>query len=300
MHQSRFGGQYLATYFSPSQARGQTDFVLFLGPELAELNDAEEFVDVRRGDLDLDLPAFLHDAPRNLAGDIGNLALQIPHAGFLGVVPDNVVERIIVELQVLFGETGTLTLLLEQEALGDLPLFDFGVARQPQDFHAILQRLRDRMQHVGSADEHDARKVVLNIEIMVGESVVQFGIEHFHQRSRRVAAEIHGHFVNFIEDEYGIDGPRLLHHLDNLAREGTDIGAAMTANFGLIPNATEGDADELAPGCAADGHSERSFAHAGRSDQTQDRAARILDQLTHREIFEDALFDLLEPVMIFL
>src|SRR4029077_8531875 len=101
MHQSRFSSQNLAAYFSPSQSRGETDFFLFLGPELAELNDAEEFVDVRRGDLDLDLPAFLHDAPRNLAGDIGNLALQIPHAGFLGVVPDNVVERIIVELQVL-------------------------------------------------------------------------------------------------------------------------------------------------------------------------------------------------------
>src|SRR6202035_3173642 len=69
MHQSRFGGQYLATHFSPSQTRGETDFVLFLGPEFPELNDTEEFVDVGGRDLNLDLPAFLYHAPRDLAGD---------------------------------------------------------------------------------------------------------------------------------------------------------------------------------------------------------------------------------------
>src|SRR5690348_9135587 len=64
VHQSRFGGQYLAADFRPSQAGGETHFVFLLGPELAELNDAKELVHIRRCYLDLDLiPAILDHAP---------------------------------------------------------------------------------------------------------------------------------------------------------------------------------------------------------------------------------------------
>ena len=154
MHQSCLGGQYLAADFGPGQANGEADLVFLFGPELAELNDAEEFIHVCRCDLHLHLPAFLDHAPRDLAADIGNLTLQIPHARFLRVMPDDVVDGVIGELQVLFGQASSLALLFEQEALGDLPLFDFGIARQTQGFHAILQGLRDGVQDVGRADEH--------------------------------------------------------------------------------------------------------------------------------------------------
>ncbi len=44
------------------------------------------------------------------------------------------------------------------------------------------KRLRNRVQHVGGADEHDLREIVFDVEIMIGEGVVELGIEHFHQR----------------------------------------------------------------------------------------------------------------------
>ncbi len=74
----------------------------------------------------------------------------------------------------------------------------------------------------------------------------------------------------------------------------------MATNLRLISNAAQGDAHKLTARGAADGHGQRSLAHAGRTDQTENRPARILDQLANGEIFENALFDLLQTVMIFL
>ena len=68
----------------------------------------------------------------------------------------------------------------------------------------------------------------------------------------------------------------------------------MAADFRLIAHSAQRDAHEFAARGAADGHGQGSFAHARRSHQAKDRAARILHQLPHGQVFEDALFDLFE------
>ena len=73
------------------------------------------------------------------------------------------------------------------------------------------------MQHVRGRDEENLRKVVLNIEIMVDEHEILFGIEHFEQCRRGVAAEVHRHLIDFVEHEDRVLGPGFFHHLDNLA-----------------------------------------------------------------------------------
>ena len=137
----------------------------------------------------------------------------------------------------------------------------------PQDFHAVLQGLRNRVQHVGGADEHDFGEIVLDVEVVVGEGVVQFGVENFHERRRRVAAEVGGHFVHFVEHENRIDRSGLFHHLDDLAGQRADIGAAVSANFRFIAHAAERDANKFASRGAPDGHGERGFADARRPDE---------------------------------
>src|SRR6266852_839541 len=72
----------------------------------------------------------------------------------------------------------------------------------------------------------------------------------------------------------------------------------MAANFSLIAHAAERDADELASGGVADGHGQRGFADARRSDEAEDGAFGILYELAGGEGFEDALFDFLEAVML--
>ncbi len=203
------------------------------------------------------------------------------------------------DLQLILRQARGFELLGNQVARGDLIFFVFGVARDAQHFHAILQRLRNGVQHVGGADEHDLREIVFDVEIVVGEGVIQLGVQHFHQRRRRIAAEIHGHLVHFVQHEHGIGGAGLAHHLDDLAGQGADIGAAMAANFSLIAHAAEGYAHEFTSRGAADGHRERSLADAWRPEEAENRALGILYQLANGEIFEDAVFDLVQAVMIF-
>ena len=186
-----------------------------------------------------------------------------------------------------------------EKALGDLKLFLLGVARDAQNFHAVLQRLRNGVQHVGGANEHYFRKIVFHVEIVIGEGVIQFGIENFHERCGRIAAEVSGHFVHFVKNEDWVNGAGLLHHLDDLARQRANVGAAMAANFSLVANAAQRNANKFAPGGVADGHGQRGFADARRPDEAQDGALGILDQLANGQKFEDAVFYLFEAVMFF-
>ena len=110
-------------------------------------------------------------------------------------------QRFVGEGDVLLGEAGAFDRLRHQEALGDLDLLVLGVAGQLQHFHAVAQRLRNGVQHVRRADEHHVRQVVLDVEVVIEERVVLLGVEHFEQRRRRVAAEVHRHLVDFVEQE---------------------------------------------------------------------------------------------------
>ena len=143
------------------------------------------------------------------------------------------------------------------------------------------------------------REVVFDVEIVVGEGVVELRIEHFHQRRGRIAAKIHGHFIDFIEHENRIDGAGLAHHLDDLSRQRANIGAAMSANFSFIAHSAERHADKFAAGGVADGSGKRSLADARRPYEAEDGTLGIFDELANGEIFQDALLDFFQAVMIF-
>ena len=181
---------------------------------------------------------------------------------------------------------------------GDFELLLLGVALQAEDFHAVLQRGRNGVHHVGGGDEEHLREVVVHVEVVILEGGVLLGIEHFKQRRGGIAAEVGGHLVDFVEQEDGILGAGALHVLDDLAGQRADVGAAMAANLGFVAHAAEREAHELAAGGLGDGHAERSFADARRSDEAEDRALGILDQLAHGEEFEDALLDFLQAVVV--
>ena len=93
-------------------------------------------------------------------------------------------------MQVFVLQSIRLELFAEQVALGDLDLFDLGIAADADDFQAVEQRRRQRVQHVGRGDEKHVAEIVFDAQIMILESVVLLGVEHFHQRGGRVAAEI--------------------------------------------------------------------------------------------------------------
>jgi hypothetical protein len=73
----------------------------------------------------------------------------------------------------------------------------------------------------------------------------------------------------------------------------------MAADFGLVAHSAQRHAHELAPRRLGDRHTQRRLADSRRPHKAQDRALGILHQLAHREKLQDALLDLLQPVMIF-
>ena len=185
-----------------------------------------------------------------------------------------------------------------EEPPGDLDLLLLGVAGELEHFHAVAERLRDRVQHVGRADEHHVRQVVLDVEVVIQERVVLFGVEHFEQRRRRVAAEVHRHLVDFVEQEHRVHRAGLLHHLDDLAGERADVGAAVAADLRLVADAAERQPHELAVHGARDRLGERRLADPRRPGEGEDRRLRLLHQRADREELEDAVLDLLQPVVV--
>ena len=88
-------------------------------------------------------------------------------------------------------------------------------------------------------------------------------VEHFEQGRRRIAAEIHAHLVDLVEQEQRIVGLGLTHRLDDLAGQRADIGAPVAANLGLVPDTAERRAHQFAPRCPGDRLAEQTSADAG-------------------------------------
>src|ERR1700680_3790243 len=72
----------------------------------------------------------------------------------------------------------------------------------------------------------------------------------------------------------------------------------MAPDLGLIVYAAERDPHEVAAGRLRDRLAERGLADARRTDQAQDRPGQPVGVRLDGEIFDDALLDLLDPVMV--
>ena len=88
------------------------------------------------------LDLALEDLAQRLARDLGDLALERPDAGLARVMLDQVAQAVVGERQLLGLQAVRLDLLGDQVALGDLDLLVLGIALEPDDLHAVEQRLR--------------------------------------------------------------------------------------------------------------------------------------------------------------
>jgi hypothetical protein len=72
----------------------------------------------------------------------------------------------------------------------------------------------------------------------------------------------------------------------------------MPPDLRFVADAAERQADEFTTGRAGDRARERSLPDPWRADEAEDRPLHLLDEPAHREELEDALFDLVEAVVI--
>ena len=185
------------------------------------------------------------DLLHRLAGQVGDLALQVPHAGLARVVADQVAQRVVGDVPLVGLQAVRLGLLGDQVALGDLDLLILGVAGDADDLHAVHQRLR-HVQAVGRGDEHHVRQVVVDLQIVVVEGGVLLRVQHLQQRRGRIAAPVGAQLVDLVQQEQRIGGLRLLHALDDLAGHRADIGAPVAADLRLVAHAAQRHAHEVA------------------------------------------------------
>src|SRR5215475_7536174 len=295
-HHGGFDGEQFAAHIGPRQPGYDADLVLVLDLAVAELGHAE----IVRDGLGLDRDRFRLRQGQfldRLADQRGELALEIAHARLPRVAADDQQQRLVVDRPFLGIETVLGGRMRNQVLARDLDLLVLGIAGDADDLHAVHQGRRD-VERVRRRDEHDVGEIVVDLEVMVVEGVVLLGIEHFEQRRRRVAAEIRAHLVDLVEQEQWVRRLRLAHRLDDLAGHRTDIGAPVTADFGLIAHAPERHAHEVAAGRAGDRLAERSLADAGWPHEAQDRAGQLVGALLHGEIFDNPLLDLLQAEVI--
>ncbi len=142
------------------------------------------------------------------------------------------------------------------------------------------------------------RQIERHIQIVIAERRVLLRIEHFHQRRRRIAAEVAAELVHFVQHQDRVVGFGALDSLDDLSGQRADVGAAMAADFRFIVHAAQRDAHEFASQRAGNGFAERSLAHAWRPDEAQDRPLHSRLQFFHRQIIENALLHLFQVVVI--
>ena len=129
--------------------------------------------------------------------------------------------------------------------------------------------------------------------------VVLLRVKGLEQGRGRIAAEVAAQLVDLVEHDDRVVGFGAADALDDLARQRSDIGAAMAADLRLVVHAAQRDALEFAAQGARDRPAERGFSHSRRPDKAEDRPLHIGLELEHAEIVENAVLDLLQLVMVF-
>src|SRR5829696_5931534 len=243
------------------------------------------------------------DPGRRLAQQLADLTLQVPDPGLAGVVADHGPQGRLGDDHLVAAQPGLVQLAGQQVVAGDGQLLVLGVAVQADDLHAVKQRARDRLDHVGGGDEQHVRQVQLDLEVVVPEGVVLGRVEHLEQGRGGVAAPVGTDLVDLVEQEHRVHGPGLLDGPGDPAGLGADIGAPVAADLGLVADAAEGDPDELAAHGPGDRLAQRGLADTRRADQGDDRPgaapalvgqAPLAAELAHGQVLEDAVLHVLE------
>jgi hypothetical protein len=236
-----------------------------------------------------------------LAQERPELALERPHAGLAGVLGHDGPQQVVGGRDLLLQQAVALALAGEQVVPRDRDLLLDGVAVEADDLHAVQQRAGNGLGLVGGGDEHDLREVELHVEVVVAERRVLRRVEHLEQGRARVPAPVRADLVDLVEEDDRVHRPRVAQGAHQAARERADVRAAVAADLGLVTDAAERHAHELAAHGAGDRLADGGLAGAGGPDQREDgarllvgRHLAVLAQLLDCDVLLDAVLDVLQ------
>ena len=229
------------------------------------------------------------------------LAFQLADARLPRVVAHHQAQHVVVGRHVVRAQAIPFHLARPEIPAPDGHLLIGRVAVEPNHFHPVEQRPGNRIRHVGGRDEQHVRQIELDIEVVILERMVLRGVQHLEQRRRRIAAPVGAQLVDLVEQDHRIHRAGVAQGAHEPARQRADIGAAMSADFGLVAHAAERHPDKLPAGGPGDRLANRGLAGSRRADQRQNGARPAIvgetalgAQLADRQILGDALLDVVE------
>src|SRR3984957_3555542 len=288
--------QRVAARFGPGEPGDDSQLVFTLHLAVPELAHARITADILRRHVDL-LRLARNDFLHRLAGEIGDLPLEIAYPGFARVVADKIAHPARGDRPFPILEAVRCDFLGNKVPPCNLHLLVLGVTGDTDGLHAVHQWLR-HVQRIGRGDEHHVGEVEIHFEVVIVEGVVLLGVKNLEQRRRGIAAPVRAQLVDLVEQEEWIGALRLFHRLDDLTRHRSDIGAPMPAYLRLVAHTPKAHADEFAPRGPGDRLAKGRLADAWRTHKAEDRSLHLAGALLHGEIFEDAFLDLVEAVMV--
>src|SRR5581483_12364367 len=91
----------------------------------------------------------LHDdRASDLSADTRDLAHQIAHAGFFGILPNDAEDRFVLEGEAALGQPMGAELARNNMLLCDLELLMLEISGQLDDLHSVCKRQRNVIAHV--------------------------------------------------------------------------------------------------------------------------------------------------------
>ena len=105
--------------------------------------------------------------------------------------------------------------------------------------------------HVRRGQEQHVGQVEVDFEVVIAEGVVLRRVQHLEQGRRRVAAVVGADLVDLVQQHDRVHRAGLGDGPDDAAGQRADVGAPVTADLGLVADATESDPDELRPSARA-------------------------------------------------
>mmetsp|Transcript_11480 Transcript_11480/g.34080 ORF Transcript_11480/g.34080 Transcript_11480/m.34080 type:complete len:824 (+) Transcript_11480:877-3348(+) len=234
----------------------------------------------------------------HLAANLLRVLLEVAHAGLTAVPADELESSAVGEFHLVLGDAHLLPRVGVEVFLHDGHLLVRHVAREAHHLHAVEQGPRNGVQHVGRAQEEDARQVHGCVEVVVYKGAVLRGVEDLEERGGRVPREAAPELVNLVDHDHRVGCGGGLEALDELARHGAHVGAAVALNLRHIVQAAHGEAVKLAVEGLGDGLADGGLAHARRPHKAQDLALRGPAQRPDSDELLDALLDVLHAVML--
>ena len=150
--QRRFNVQRRTSHGSPGQTHYDARWSRVVEPVGGEDGPADKVSEVAVVDGD-GLRLALDELEGGLAEDLLHLLLQVAHAALPAVGLDQRLQGLAVDRQLGVRHPRVPFGLRDEVLGGDVHLLFGHVARHLNHFHTIPQWLRNRIQHVGSADE---------------------------------------------------------------------------------------------------------------------------------------------------